>query len=254
MPSRGAVTVRPVRRVHGRVTLPGDKSISHRYALLAALSHGASRLANYAPGADCASTLACLAALGVEIRRDGHRRLDYRPRRRRASAAPGRSRRRQLRHRRCGCWPACWRAIRSLRRSPATRRSAAGRCAASSTPLAAMGARLEAQDGRPPLRITGGSLRGITFTPEVPSAQVKSAVLLAGLQAEGTTVVVEPVPTRDHTERALAAFGGRIDPRRHRGSRSREASRSTVATCRCRATSRRRRSGRLPRPPCPAPT
>lgn len=66
MPSRGAVTVRPVRRVHGRVTLPGDKSISHRYALLAALSHGASRLANYAPGADCASTLACLAALGVE--------------------------------------------------------------------------------------------------------------------------------------------------------------------------------------------
>jgi 3-phosphoshikimate 1-carboxyvinyltransferase len=79
-------------------------------------------------------------------------------------------------------------------------------------PLTAMGARIEsAEGGRPPLRVTGGPLCGITHTPEVPSAQTKSAVLLAGLRASGTTTVVEPEPTRDHTERALAAFGVAVD-------------------------------------------
>jgi 3-phosphoshikimate 1-carboxyvinyltransferase len=86
----------------------------------------------------------------------------------------------------------------SLRRRPMRRIVA---------PLERMGARVEHQDGRPPLRVHGGALRGIEFTPEVASAQVKSAVLLAGLHAAGTTSVVEPAATRDHTERALAAFG-----------------------------------------------
>jgi 3-phosphoshikimate 1-carboxyvinyltransferase len=79
-------------------------------------------------------------------------------------------------------------------------------------PLTAMGARIEsAEGGRPPLVVTGGALRGIIHTPEVPSAQIKSAVLLAGLQASGSTTVIEPEPTRDHTERALAAFGAPVD-------------------------------------------
>ena len=78
-------------------------------------------------------------------------------------------------------------------------------------PLTAMGARIEAEDGRPPLTIHGGELTPIDFAPAVPSAQVKSAVLLAGLQTPGRTRVTEPSTTRDHTERALAAFGAEVD-------------------------------------------
>jgi len=78
-------------------------------------------------------------------------------------------------------------------------------------PLSRMGARIETTDGHAPLFVHGTALHGMTFVADVPSAQVKSAVLLAGLHAEGTTTVVEPVATRDHTERALAAFGGRLD-------------------------------------------
>ena len=74
-------------------------------------------------------------------------------------------------------------------------------------PLTKMGARIESVDGRPPLTIHGGDLQGIEYRPEVPSAQVKSAVLLAGLQSRGRTTVLETAPTRDHTERALTAFG-----------------------------------------------
>ncbi len=215
MPSQGVVTVRPIRRVHGRVTLPGDKSISHRYALLAAIADGPSQIANYAPGADCASTLGCLSALGVDVRRHGTSvsligrgivglqrpagDLD---------AGNSGSTMRMLAgvlagHR----FTATITGDASLRRRPMRRVIA---------PLAAMGATLEAQDGRPPLRITGGRLHGITFQPEVPSAQVKSAVLFAGLHADGTTAVLEPVPTRDHTERAVVAFGGRVVVSGHR--------------------------------------
>jgi 3-phosphoshikimate 1-carboxyvinyltransferase len=77
-------------------------------------------------------------------------------------------------------------------------------------PLTRMGARIEAQGGRPPLTIDGGALHGITYEPEIPSAQVKSGVLLAGLHASGRTRVVELIPTRDHTERALEAFGATV--------------------------------------------
>ena len=77
-------------------------------------------------------------------------------------------------------------------------------------PLGRMGARIESDEGRPPLTIHGAALHGIDYQPEVPSAQVKTAVVLAGLHAEGVTSVVEPAPTRDHTERAIVAFGGRV--------------------------------------------
>lgn len=211
------VAVSPALRVAGVLRVPGDKSISHRYALLAAIADGRSTIANYAPGADCASTLACVAALGAIVSR--------------TPAADG------------GATPLVTiegRGLRGLRATPApldcgnsgsTMRMLAGVLAAHpflSTligdaslsrrpmrrilgPLTQMGASVSAGPGdRPPLAIRGADLYGIHFHPDTPSAQVKSAVLLAGLQANGETVVVEPASTRDHTERALRTFGARV--------------------------------------------
>ncbi len=211
MSSRSAATVRPARRLRGRLRVPGDKSISHRYAILAALAAGRSTLSNYAPGADCRSTLEVLRRVGVDI----------------SPAGTG-----------IGPITVMGRGIGRLR-SPAgpldagnsgtTMRLMAGVLAGhpfQSTlvgdaslsrrpmrriiePLERMGARLDSADGRAPLVIHGAPLHAISYEPAVPSAQVKSAVLLAGLHADGTTVLTEPARTRDHTERALAAFGGR---------------------------------------------
>lgn len=212
MLSAAAVTIRPAPRVAGRLDVPGDKSIAHRYALIAALADGRSRLTNFAPGADCHSTLRCLADLGVEIRED---------RATRSVSLMGRG----FKH---------WRspaASLDAGNSGTTMRMMAGLLAAQPftvtmigdeslsrrpmrrviDPLARMGARIDATDGHAPLTIHGRRLQGIDFAPEVPSAQVKSAVLLAGLHAEGTTSVREPAQTRDHTERGLVTFGYTID-------------------------------------------
>jgi len=207
-----AVTVAPTERVRGRVRPPGDKSISHRYALLAAIADGDSTIHGYSTGADCASTLGCLRALGVEIDDRG-------------VEASGRSihiHGRGLR----GLVPTT--NVLDAGNSGSTIRMLAGLLAGHSfrttitgdaslrrrpmgrviTPLERMGARFEAQDARPPLIIEGTTtIAPIAFTPEVPSAQVKSAVLLAGLYGLGTTRVRESLSTRDHTERALRAFG-----------------------------------------------
>jgi 3-phosphoshikimate 1-carboxyvinyltransferase len=205
-----AALVKPAARASGRVRVPGDKSISHRYALLAAIADGRSRISGYSRGADCAATLACLRALGVSIERIDENTLEIHGRGLRGlSAAPepvdaansGTTMRLLsgvvAAHR--------FRTIiggdESLSRRPMRRII---------EPLARMGARIAARDGRPPLTIDGADLQGITHEPEVPSAQVKSGVLLAGLQASGRTIVVEPAPTRDHTERALAAFGASV--------------------------------------------
>jgi len=210
MPSISAVTVSPARRVRGRLTVPGDKSVSHRYAILAAIAQGRSTITNFAPGADCRSTLACLRALGVELGDDPGGAVTVMGRGTaalRSAAGPldaGNSGTtiRLL----SGVLAACPFATTivgdaSLSRRPMRRVI---------EPLTAMGARFESTDGRPPLTIHGGHLRGINYAPAVPSAQVKSAVLLAGLHAAGTTTVTEPAQTRDHTERALTAFGGRV--------------------------------------------
>ncbi|MXZ72368.1 MAG: 3-phosphoshikimate 1-carboxyvinyltransferase [Acidobacteria bacterium] len=208
-----ATVVPPADRLRGRLRVPGDKSISHRYALLAALADGESTIAGYSIGADCRSTLACLRGLGVRV-----------------EAAPDAGGER-LAVTVAGGGPAAWRptdAPLDAGNSGTTMRLLAGilaGCPFTSTlmgdaslsrrpmqriiePLTAMGARIAAAEGgRPPLAITGGALTAIDYTLPVASAQVKSAVLLAGLRATGTTCVHEPVPTRDHTERALAAFG-----------------------------------------------
>ncbi len=211
-----AVTVHPTECVRGRVRLPGDKSISHRYALLAALASGTSIIHGYSTGGDCASTLRCLRALGVVID-DSHRdpriglRVTVQGRGLGGLLAPATtldagnsgSTMRML----SGILAAHpFRSVidgdDSLRRRPMRRMI---------VPLEQMGARIESLDGRPPLTVTGPPvLSPIDFQPDVPSAQVKSAVLLAGLHANGTTTVVEAIGTRDHTERALEAFGAAV--------------------------------------------
>jgi 3-phosphoshikimate 1-carboxyvinyltransferase len=205
-----SVEVLPARRVRGRVVVPGDKSISHRYAMLAALADGTSRIEGFAPGADCAATLRCLRALGTSIVEDATGRFRVTGRGVRGLSAPS--------------------SVLDARNSGSTLRMLAGILAAhpfESTltgdaslrrrpmqrvvvPLERMGARLETDDGRPPVHVTGACLQGIDHTPDVPSAQVKSTILLAGLQAGGTTIVREPASTRDHTELALQAFGAAI--------------------------------------------
>jgi 3-phosphoshikimate 1-carboxyvinyltransferase len=204
-----AATITPARRLRGRLTVPGDKSIAHRYALLAALAEGTSTLSHFAPGADCRSTLACLRALGVDVtegadgtvtllgRGFGQLRSPSGP----LDAGNSGTTMRLLAGVLAGHpFSATMIGDASLSRRPMRRVMA---------PLERMGARFESTDGRPPLTVHGTRLRAIAHEPETPSAQVKSAVLLAGLHAEGTTSVLEPAATRDHTERALAAFGGR---------------------------------------------
>ena len=208
MTTTGFAAVPRVTRVAGRVRVPGDKSISHRYAMLAAVAEGESRLTGYAPGADCAATLACLEALGARVTRGSTITISGRgPRGLRAPSAPldaansGTSMRLLAGLVAAHPFTSVIAGDASLSRRPMRRVI---------DPLARMGAAIDAIDGRPPLTIHGASLRAITYQPEVPSAQVKSAVLLAGLHADGLTSVKEPTPTRDHTERALEAFGGRV--------------------------------------------
>lgn len=214
MSAASVVTIRPARRLAGRVRPPGDKSIAHRYALIAALAHGRSRFTNFAPGADASATIACLRGLGVEVRTaddpgDGPI-IEVVGRGLRGLAPPpaaldaansGTSMRLLAGILAAHPFTSTLTGDASLRRRPMRRII---------EPLERMGARIESADGRPPLTVHGAALRGIRWRPVVPSAQVKSAVLLAGLQGEGRTEVEEPAVTRDHTERALAAFGAPV--------------------------------------------
>ena len=210
MPSFPAVTIAPARRLRGRLRVPGDKSISHRYAILAALADGRSTLANYAPGADCRSTLAVLRRLGVEAVEgpDGTVTVLGRGFGRLCSPSgpldagnSGTTMRLMSGVLAGHPFSSTMVGDASLSRRPMRRVIA---------PLEQMGARIESVDGHAPLTIRGSALHAIAHEPPVPSAQVKSAVLLAGLHADGTTTVKEPAATRDHTERAVRAFGGQV--------------------------------------------
>lgn len=201
------LSISPARAVCGELTVPGDKSISHRYVLLSALAQGRSVIAHLSSGADVAATLACMRALGVEVVHDGPDQvtvggrgwLGWTPPREPLDAENSGTTMRLL----AGLLAA--HPFRSTLVGDASlQRRPMGRVIA---PLTAMGARMASHDGRAPLTIDGGALHGIAWTPPVPSAQIKSAILLAGLHASGSTVVTEPAPTRDHTERALPLFG-----------------------------------------------
>jgi 3-phosphoshikimate 1-carboxyvinyltransferase len=203
-------TIRPIHSLSGGLELPGDKSISHRYALLAALAEGTSELRNFAAARDCHSTLGCIKALGagvaingstVQITGHGVRGLK-----------------------------SSWRTL-DAENSGTTIRLLSGILSGQSfnsritgdaslqkrpmkrviTPLRQMGADIRGRDDNfPPLEIHGGKLRAIHYKMPMASAQVKSAILLAGLFAEGETSVTEPAATRDHTELALHEFGAAV--------------------------------------------
>jgi 3-phosphoshikimate 1-carboxyvinyltransferase len=202
------VKIEPAGSVRGTFTLPGDKSISHRAAILGAMAEGETRIGNFSEAADCASTLGCLRGLGVSVERDGARvtirgGLDgWRAPATVLDAGNSGSTIRMLAGPLAGR-PFCATLMgdESLSRRPLERVAA---------PLRAMGAQLATTDGHAPLTITGGALRGMTHELPVASAQVKTALLLAGLSAAGRTTVREPMPSRDHTERMLPAFGARV--------------------------------------------
>jgi len=208
-----SVVVRPARAVRGVVRIPGDKSISHRYAMLAAIAEGTSRFHNFSAARDCASTLDCVGKLGCEWKRgqDDDGTIEARgvgPR----LEAPAEildcgnsgSTMRMLSGILAGQpFTSELRGDESLSRRPMARIM---------TPLSEMGAEISSSEaGRPPLKIHGGPLKPIHYRPEVASAQVKTCVLFAGLFAAGETVVEEPMRTRDHGEIALRAFGAEVE-------------------------------------------
>lgn len=205
-----SVVIRPAKGLRGSVRLPGDKSISHRYAMLGGIAEGDTRLENFSTGADCASTLDCLRTLGVQWERNGNSVVIHG----RGSKlhAPSTfldcgnsgSTIRMLSGILAGQEFSCeLRGDESLSRRPMARII---------KPLEMMGAKFESSEGgRPPLRLTGGHLKAIDYKLPVASAQVKTSLLFAGLYANGTTRVEEPIQTRDHGELALQAFGARVE-------------------------------------------
>jgi len=203
--------IHPAKALSGSVQMPGDKSISHRYAMLAALAEGTSELRNFAAAADCHSTLACMKALGAGVKVEGT-----------TIHVTG-----------CGLrdLKSSWRAL-DAGNSGTTIRLLSGILAGQNFkttisgdeslqkrpmkrvvgPLREMGAEIKArEDNFAPLEIRGGKLRAIEYKMPMASAQVKSAVLLAGLFAEGETIVTEPARTRDHTELPLEAFSAPVE-------------------------------------------
>jgi 3-phosphoshikimate 1-carboxyvinyltransferase len=201
--------IRPAKNVYGSLRLPGDKSISHRYGMLAAFAEGTSRFANFSTGADCASTLSCMEALGAKVRRLEDGQVEVTGVSGRVTPAD--------KPLDCGNSGSTMRMISGLLAPQEGRFTLVGDESLSRRPmerirepLAAMGARLTLTEGHAPLHIVGGPLKAIDYSTPVPSAQVKTCILLAGLQTAGTTTVHEAVRTRDHSELALRAFGARL--------------------------------------------
>ncbi|HEX5889657.1 MAG TPA: 3-phosphoshikimate 1-carboxyvinyltransferase [Pyrinomonadaceae bacterium] len=195
----------PAQWITGRLRLPGDKSISHRAALIAALADGASEITNFSTARDCASTLACLRELGVSIERDGEK-LRFRGSQKLVLPREPLD---------CGNSGSTMRILAGVLAGHDLNAELIGDESLSTRPmrriiepLELMGARIEAADGKPPLRIRGsGNPRAIEYKLPVASAQVKSAILFAGLNATGRTTVIETSRTRDHTERLFNGFG-----------------------------------------------
>jgi len=200
----------PAAVLSGVVRLPGDKSISHRYAMLAAIAEGTSEIQRYAASQDCQSTLKCLRSLGVEWHKSGDT-VTIRGRGLRGLRVPelgvdvGNS-------------GTTIRLLSGILAGHPFESSIGGDSSLSRRPmgrilqpLRRMGATIESRERElPPLKIRGGSLKAIRYSLPVASAQVKSCVLLAGLYGDDSTAVEEIVPTRDHTEIALKEFGGTV--------------------------------------------
>ena len=216
--------VRPARSLAGVIHLPGDKSVSHRAAMLAAIAEGTSRISNFAESEDCTSTLACMARLGVEIEREGSS-VKVAGRGKHGLNAPHAPLD-------CGNSGTTMRLLSGILAGQPFQTTLIGDESLSRRPmkrvigpLSEMGADIDSAGGHAPLSISGKRpLKPIEFRLPVASAQLKSCVLLAGLYADGETTVIEPVATRDHTERMLRGFGVDV-----RGSGASEASSITVS-------------------------
>ena len=203
-------SIAPAKALQGSISLPGDKSISHRYAMISAIADGPTRIKRFPAGGDNQSTLRCMEQLGIQVERlpeevvvhgkglDGLR----------ASASDLD----------CGNSGSTMRMLSGILAAQPFSTTMFGDESLSSrpmdrvmNPLSQMGAKFSARDGRfPPLRVDGGKLTAMRYAPPMASAQVKSCVLLAGLYCEGETTIEEKIRTRDHTEIALREFGADI--------------------------------------------
>lgn len=203
--------IKPANFLRGTIILPGDKSISHRAAMISALATGETRIENFASSADCASTLDCLAQLGVEITRENSTVF--------VKGAGKTGFQRSEKPLDCGNSGTTVRLLSGILAGQNFESVLTGDESLSQRPmkrviepLTKMGAQIEARENHLPLKITGKNpLRAISFEPPVASAQVKSCVLLAGLNADGKTSVIEKTATRDHTERMLRWFGAAVE-------------------------------------------
>src|SRR5215475_11814974 len=210
MQNNSIQVIRPARGLQGTIRLPGDKSISHRYAMLGSIAEGDTKIENYSTGADCASTLGCMRGLGVQWERDGGKIVIH------GKGAQLQAPKAPLD---CGNSGSTIRMLsgilagqnftteitgdESVRRRPMKRVI---------DPLTLMGARVESREGGfAPLKIRGGNLKAIEYETPVASAQVKSCALLAGLFADGVTSVIEKTPTRNHTEVMMRECGAAIE-------------------------------------------
>ncbi len=208
-------TIAPASNIDGSLTPPGDKSISHRYAMLAALAEGQSSLENFSSAADCASTLQCLRQAGVAVKQEADRvEVVGGPFQQPSEALD------------CGNSGSTMRMLSGIMAAQSFACQMTGDDSLKKRPMARimeplrrMGAQIHASDGdRPPLLIDGRPLHAIDYMLPVASAQVKSCVLFAGLLAQGTTAVEEPLRTRDHSELALRAFGATVERQGNRVS------------------------------------
>ncbi|MQY56336.1 MAG: 3-phosphoshikimate 1-carboxyvinyltransferase [Dehalococcoidia bacterium] len=210
-----AETVKPCHRLKGEITLPGDKSISHRAAIFNSLAWGKAEISNFAPGKDCLATISCLRALGVEIRRGGPQNCPTL-----LVSGTGKDGLKEpanvLNAENSGTTMRllsgllCSQPFLSIITGDVSlRRRPMGRLI---EPLRRMGAEIfgRRRDSFAPLVIKGRELHGIEFSLPIPSAQIKSAILLAGLFAQGKTILHQPIPSRDHTERLLKQMGAKL--------------------------------------------
>ena len=201
----------PVTRLSGAIRVPGDKSISHRALMLGGISEGRTQISGFLDSADCLATMAALRALGVRIEQSSATTVTVNG----AGAEGLRASDQALEMGNAGT---AMRLSMGLLCSQPFSSTLVGDASLMqrpmervATPLRSMGARIDTLDGRPPVVLHGGArLRGIDYVLPVASAQVKSAILLAGLRADGITRVTEPAPTRDHTERMLRGFGATV--------------------------------------------
>src|SRR6202000_539910 len=201
--------IRPARSLQGSVTLHGDKSISHRYAMLAGIAEGTTHLSNFSTGADPHSSLACMESLGATVVHNPDKTISI-------TGTAGKFQQ-PAAPLDCGNFGSTMRMLAGLIAPHPHTFTLIGDHSLTlrpmeriRKPLTQMGAKIDLIEGHAPITIHGGPLHAIDFDTPIPSAQVKTAVLFAGLQAKGTTSLTESVRTRDHSEHALRAFGAKL--------------------------------------------